>query len=103
MLSFFLFRLNSFSLCRFLAITPYHNCTEEAADNSRADQDEDDWYAYRPDSGWEVGVERVIRVNERLKSQKLESVHQAEEVTHLCHHLPSTMSKLYNIKRLWLL
>ena len=79
--SFLLPFLSGLGLRSFLAITSYHDYTKEAAHDSRADQDEDDRYPYRPNSGWEVGVERVIRVDKWLKSGRDQLAHVEDGIT----------------------
>jgi hypothetical protein len=60
---FLLFRFQ-----RLLPITPYHDDGEEAADNSSAQNYENDGDANCPDARWEEGMEGMIFVHEGLRT-----------------------------------
>lgn len=49
-----------------LAVAPYHDCREEAANHGRSQHNEDDRDADCPDAGEEEGLEDVVVVDKRL-------------------------------------
>jgi hypothetical protein len=49
-----------------LAVAPYHDGGEKAADNGCSQHDENDWNADRPNAGEKEGLEDVVVVDEGL-------------------------------------
>jgi hypothetical protein len=59
-------RLLLLRLESLLAVAPYHNGGEKAANNSRSQHDENDWNADSPDAGEKEGLKHVVLVDEGL-------------------------------------